>query len=56
MHTHKEVWAHDPRKMLDFRSSEIVSDAFSEYRAKIPQIMQTAHLALELYTLASVVP
>ena len=26
----------------DFRPSEIVSDAFSEYTARIPRIMQTA--------------
>ena len=43
-----------PRKIVDFRPPEIVSDAFSEYRAKIPRIMQTAHLALEAYTHSTV--
>ena len=40
-----------PRKSLDFRPSDITSE---EYRARIPQIMQTARLALEAYALAGV--
>ena len=43
-----------PRKIDNFRPSEIVSAAFSEYTAKIARIMQTVRLALEAYTLASV--
>ena len=37
---------YNPGKLLDFRPFKIVSDAFSEYRASILQIMQTARLAL----------
>ena len=42
-------------KHFDFRPFEIVSAAFSEYRARILQILQTARLALEAYVFASVV-
>ena len=44
-----------PRKILDFRPSEIVSDAFSEYIPRIPQIMQTARLVLEVSTRSAAV-
>ena len=37
------------RKILDFRPSAIVTAAFSEYRARIPRIMQTARLVIEAY-------
>ena len=40
---HKGVWSHALLEQLEFRPSEMVSDAFSEYRARIPRIMQTAH-------------
>ena len=35
----------------DFRPSEIVSDVFREYRARIPGIMEMARPALVAYTL-----
>ena len=34
---------------MDFRPSAIVSAAFSEYKARIPRIMQMARLVIEAY-------
>ena len=50
----RHIYGNAPRKNLDFRPSEIVSAAVSEYKARIPRIMQTARLALEVNTLAIV--
>ena len=47
----RAVYGNAPRKILDFRPSEIVSAAVSEYKARIPRVMQTARLALEVNTL-----
>ena len=48
------IWEHAPSgNILDFRSSEIVSDAFSEHR---PRNMHPACPAFEVYMLASVAP
>ena len=44
-----------PRKIVDFRPSEIVSDAFSKYKARMPRIMQTARFALEVYTRSAII-
>ena len=36
----RHIYGNAPRKILDFRLSEIVSAAVSEYKARIPRIMK----------------